>query len=263
MQKNFWQITNEEEHDIPLVMALKQRILEHSSNLEAFVLKLVQSVDLEKPRHLAQVAIGLVSPLAKGDESLENCSICCEDKQSPMMITMKCSHKFCSHCMKTYVDGKVQSSQVPIRCPQPRCKYYISSPECKSFLTVISYESLERALAEANINHSDRIYCPYPNCSVLLDPHECMTARASSSSSQSDNNTCVECPVCQRFICVDCGVPWHSSMSCYEFQNLPVEERDAADLTLHRLAQNKRWKRCQQCRRMIELTQGCYHMTCW
>ncbi|KAJ1421080.1 Bifunctional inhibitor/plant lipid transfer protein/seed storage helical domain [Sesbania bispinosa] len=49
-------------------------------------------------------------------------------------------------------------------------------------------------------------------------------------------------------------------MSCEEFQNLPEEERDASDITLHRLAQNKRWKRCQ--RRMIELTHGCYHMTC-
>ncbi|KAL2494053.1 RING-type domain-containing protein [Forsythia ovata] len=52
-------------------------------------------------------------------------------------------------------------------------------------------------------------------------------------------------------------------LTCEEYQNLPLEERDASDLSLHRLAQNKRWRRCQQCRRMIELTHGCYHMTCW
>ncbi|KAJ0017661.1 hypothetical protein Pint_11606 [Pistacia integerrima] len=254
------QITNEERLDIPLLVALRQRILEHTSNLETFVLTLVPSVDLERPLRLAQIAIGVVSSPAKGDKSVENCSICCEDKLSPMMITMKCSHKFCSHCMRTYVDGKVQSSQVPIRCPQLKCKYCISTAECKSFLPLISYESLERALEEANVLHSDRIYCPFPNCSVLLDPQECLSARASSSS-QSDNS-CVECPVCQRFICVDCGVPWHSSMNCEEYQNLPLEERDASDISLHQLAQNKRWRRCQQCRRMIELSQGCYHMTC-
>lgn len=242
-------------------MALRQRIVEHISNLEAFVLKLVPSVNLERPLQLAQVAIGIVSYPAKGDKSLENCSICCEDIPSPMMITMECSHKFCSQCMRTYVDVKVQSSQVPIRCPQLRCKYYISTRECQSFLPLTSYASLETALAEANILDSDRIYCPFPNCSALLDPRECLSARASSSS-QSDNS-CVECPVCQRFICVECGVPWHSLMTCEEYQNLPLEERDAADITLHRLAQNKRWRRCQQCRRMIELTQGCYHMTCW
>ncbi|KDP35876.1 hypothetical protein JCGZ_10446 [Jatropha curcas] len=255
------QITHGEKVEIPLLIALRQRILEHASNLEAFVLKLIPSLDLERPLRLAQVAIGVVSFPANGNEARDNCSICCEEKISPMMITMKCSHKFCSHCMRTYVDGKVQSSQVPIRCPQLGCKYFISSNECRSFLPLTSYECLEKALAEADVLHSDRIYCPYPNCSALLDPRECLSARASSSS-QSDNS-CVDCPVCQRFICVECAVPWHSLMSCEEFQNLPLEERDAADITLHRLAQNKRWRRCQQCRRMIELTQGCYHMTCW
>ncbi|KAG8635577.1 E3 ubiquitin-protein ligase dbl4 [Manihot esculenta] len=255
------QITHEEKVEIPLLIALRQRILEHASNLETFVLKVIPVCDLQRPLHLAQVAIGVVSFPADGSKSRDNCSICCEEKISPMMIAMKCSHKFCSHCMRTYVDGKVQSSQVPIRCPQLGCKYYISSTECRSFLPLTSYECLEKALAEADVLHSDRIYCPYPNCSVLLDPRECVSTQASSSS-QSDNS-CVECPVCQRFVCVECGVPWHSLMSCEEFQNLPLEERDAADITLHRLAQNKRWRRCQQCRRMIELMQGCYHMTCW
>lgn len=192
---------------------------------------------------------------------MESCSICCEEKLSSMMLTIKCSHKFCSQCLKTYVEGKVQSMQVPIRCPELRCKYCISASECRSFLPVTSYQSLERVLDEANVLNSNRIYCPYPSCSVLLDPHECLSTRASSSS-QSDNS-CLECPVCKRFICFDCGVPWHSSLTCEEYQNLPLEERDASDLTLHRLAQNKRWRRCHQCRRMIELTHGCYHMTCW
>ncbi|KAF7842534.1 putative E3 ubiquitin-protein ligase rbrA [Senna tora] len=255
------QVTFEKNLEMPLFIALRERVLEHANNFEAFVLNLVPSIDLEQPLHLAKVAIGLVTFPSNGEKVLESCSICCEDKPLPIMITMKCSHKFCSHCLRAYVDGKIQSCQVPIRCPQPRCKYYISMTECRSFLPFGSFESLEKALAEANVLHSDRIYCPFPNCSVLLDPRECLSARASSSS-QSENS-CVECPVCQRFICVDCEVPWHSSMSCEEYQNLPEEERDSSDITLHRLAQNKRWKRCQQCRRMIELTQGCYHMTCW
>ncbi|XAR56150.1 Ubiquitin--protein ligase [Bertholletia excelsa] len=255
------QVTNGEKLDNPLIVALRQRILEHAEFLETFDLKFLPLVDLERPLRLARVAIGIVSAPGEGDKYSENCSICCEEKPVQMMITMKCSHQFCSHCMKTYVDGKVQSAQVPLRCPQLKCKYFISTTECESFLPVASYELLKRMLVEANVLNSDKIYCPYPNCSVLLDPQECISARASSSS-QSDSS-CVECPVCQRSICVDCGVPWHSLLSCEEYQNLPIEERDASDITLHRLAENKRWKRCQQCRRMIELAHGCYHMTCW
>ncbi|XP_059657403.1 E3 ubiquitin-protein ligase RSL1 [Cornus florida] len=255
------QVMHEKSLENPLLIALSQRILEHANELNSFVLKFVPSVDLEKPLHLARVAIGIVSFPAKEDDSFEHCSICCEEKPELFMITLKCSHKFCSHCMKIYADGKVQCSQVPVRCPQLRCKYYISLTECRSFLPFNSYESLDRAIGEANVLNSDKIYCPFPNCSVLFDPHECSSTSASSSS-QSDNS-CVECPVCQRFICAECGVPWHSSMSCEEYQNLPLEERDAGDITLHHLAQSERWKRCQQCRRMIELTYGCYHITCW
>ncbi|KAL6992015.1 hypothetical protein U1Q18_010128 [Sarracenia purpurea var. burkii] len=242
------QIINDEKLENPLLLALKQRIQEHTEDLQAFVLKLVPRIDLERPLLLAQVAIGIVSSLSEENKSSENCSICCEEKPLQMIITMKCSHKFCSHCMKTYVDGKVQSSHVPIKCPQLRCKYCISTTECRSFLPVSSYEMLEKALAEANVLNPDKIYCPFLNCSVLLDPYEC-SARASWSI-QSENS-CVECPVCRRFICVECEVPWHTSMTCEEYQNF------------QRLAQNKRWRSCQQCRRMIELTQGCYHMICW
>ncbi|CAL1402376.1 unnamed protein product [Linum trigynum] len=260
------QITHKEKIENPLLIALRERIVELTGSLETFLLKLVPSCALERPLHLAQIAVGIVSFPGSGDKKTHgNCSFCFEDKMLPMMITLKCSHKFCSHCMTKFVEAKMQesSSQIPIRCPQLGCKYYLSISECQSFLPHASYESFMEALAEVDdALHSDRIYCPYSDCSVLLDPRECLSARASSSS-QSDNSFCVECPVCQRFICVGCSVPWHSSLSCDEYQNLPFEERHATDATLHRLAQNKRWRRCTQCRRMTELTQGCYHMTCW
>ncbi|KAF6172300.1 hypothetical protein GIB67_024922 [Kingdonia uniflora] len=245
----------------PLLGAMRERILELASKLEYFALKLVSAFELDRPLRLAQISIGIVCFSPNKEGPIEVCLICCDKKPTSMMITMKCSHKFCSHCMRTYVDGKVQTSQVPIRCPQIRCKHILSASECSSFLPVTCYELLEKALIEANLYGSEKIYCPFPNCSVLLDPRQCLSSRATSSTHLDDS--CVECPECERFICSNCGVTWHSSMSCEEYQNLPIEERDAGDITLHRLAQNEKWKRCQQCRRMIELTQGCYHMTCW
>ncbi|XP_075513633.1 E3 ubiquitin-protein ligase RSL1-like [Primulina tabacum] len=258
-QAMYDQITRGEVIANPLLLALRRRILEHADSMESFVLKIAPTVD--QALQLAQVAIGVVSFPTEGAKVTEMCTICCEEKLSSMMLTIKCSHTFCSRCLRTYVEEKVQSFQVPIRCPQPKCKYCISSSECRFFLPVTSYESLEKALEESKFLISDKIYCPYPNCSVLLDPKERFSTLASSSS-QSDD-ICMECPVCQRFICVDCGVPWHSSVTCEEYQNLQLEERDAGDITLHRLAQNKRWRHCQQCGGMIELTHGCSHMTCW
>lgn len=256
------QIMKEEKLANPLILALRQRVLEQAGDFKSFILKLVPQIHLQRPLCLAQVAIGIVSLSNEANkDSIENCSICCEDKSTQMMITMRCTHNVCSHCMKEYVEEKLESAQVPIRCPHLGCKYHITATECKSFLPVTSYEKLEIAFTEANILNSEKIHCPYPDCSVLFDPLECLSTRASSSS-QSENS-CVECPDCRRFICVECVVPWHTSMSCGEYQDLPLLEREAGDATLHRLAQNKRWKRCQQCRRMIELAHGCYHMACW
>eukprot|EP00252_Welwitschia_mirabilis_P013579 TRINITY_DN2986_c0_g1_i1.p1 TRINITY_DN2986_c0_g1~~TRINITY_DN2986_c0_g1_i1.p1 ORF type:complete len:220 (-),score=28.76 TRINITY_DN2986_c0_g1_i1:183-842(-) len=98
----------------------------------------------------------------------------------------------------------------------------------------------------------------------MFDNGQDESIRASSSNHLEDSKLrCVECPECHRLFCAECAVPWHSSMTCEEYQSLPADERNSDDVTLHRLAQNRRWRRCQECRRMIELTQGCFHMTCW
>ncbi|XP_076900832.1 E3 ubiquitin-protein ligase RSL1-like [Bidens hawaiensis] len=245
----FDQITTNETLENPLLMALKQRILEHVEKLEHFVLKCVPSIDLDEPLRLAQVAIGVVNVPINGDSSVQACLICCEEKPTCMTINMKCSHKFCSCCVKDYVDEQVESSQVPIKCPSLKCRYYISTPEFKSFLPVANYALLQDALLEPNLLATNKFYCPFSDCSVLLDPR--------CDSNESDNN-CVECPVCRRFICVKCGVPWHSSMSCDQFQECPPEGRVNVDPV-----ENRKWRRCQMCERMIELTHGCYQMTCW
>lgn len=244
----FNQITTEEPLENPLLMALKERILEHVQNLEHFVIKCVSNIDLEEPLRLAQVAIGIIHLPINADQSVQKCSICCEEKPTPMTITMKCSHKFCSYCIKEHVDHKIESTQVPIRCPCINCRYYISTPELKSFLPVASYALLEDALLEPNLQTADKFYCPFSDCSVLLDP--------CCDSNQSDNN-CVECPVCKRFICVKCGVRWHSSLSCDDFQDRPPHGLDNGDDV------ENRWRQCRMCERMIELTHGCYHITCW
>ncbi|PWA65748.1 IBR domain-containing protein [Artemisia annua] len=248
----FDHITNNEVLVNPLLMALKQRILEHVETLEDFVLKYADDINLEYPLHLAQVAIGIVHD-SKDDPSVESCVICCEDKLTSMIVKLKCSHKFCSHCMKSYVDEKISFSEVPIRCPSLKCRYYISTTEHKSFLPVASYMLLEEALLEPNTLAANNFYCPFSDCAVLLDP----------SSNIDLTNNCIECPVCRRYICVKCGVHWHSSVSCDEFQEVPLEKMDACDDAFDCLAEDRKWICCQMCARMIELMHGCNHMTCW
>ncbi|CAN6465246.1 unnamed protein product [Victoria cruziana] len=257
-----------------LLVALKHRILEHASKLEAFVLELVPSRELKAPLKLAREAIGMACLSGDGLLGDLGCPICCEEKEPRHLISIGCFHKFCTNCMIKYVDGRLRSAQIPIRCPQGRCKHYISAKECKSFLPSGSYKSLLKALSEANILSTDKVSCPFLNCPYVLSTDYVLPINTSSPN-QSENNSdiCIQCPECERSFCLRCAVPWHPSMSCDEYQNLhvedgtcfnlPMRERDVGDATLDELANSNNWTRCQQCGQMIELTQGCYHMICW
>ncbi|KAH7654483.1 E3 ubiquitin ligase RBR family protein [Dioscorea alata] len=82
-----------------------------------------------------------------------------------------------------------------------------------------------------------------------------------SSSSQSTTG-CLECPQCHTLACVNCGAPWHYTRTCEEYYNLVAEDGEVDDPDLGQLAQSNNWRRCQQCRQLIELTDGCHHMIC-
>lgn len=100
-------------------------------------------------------------------------------------------------------------------------------------------------LDEANMNII--VHCPSPNCSALVNTSQ-HSSIMSNMSSHSDVYR-VECQDCHKLVCIRCLVPWHSSMSCTEYQSL--------------LLHNNNCRQCEKCGRMIELTQGCFHVTCW
>lgn len=246
-------ITKSDTVEDQLLIALRERIQELADKFESFVLRVAPRSELKKPLQLAQEATGILCQLIE-------CSTCGEDKHLSRMIEMDCSHNFCFDCMYIYVKSKVWSSRVPVKCPQLRCKHYISNSVWGSFIQSTSFGSLEGALTETEARNLWRFYCPFPDCSMLLHTHQCSSSRETSLI-QSDIY-CIECPECCRLVCSRCQVPWHSSMRCEEYQNLPLDERNFGEITLHQLAQSNNWRRCQQCRQMIELAAGCYHVSC-
>ncbi|KAJ0683650.1 putative E3 ubiquitin ligase RBR family [Helianthus annuus] len=103
-----------------------------------------------------------------------------------MMVTLKC----CSHCLKAYVDEKLGYLRFPIRWLSPKCKYYISVPEHKSFLPVGSFMSLQEALLEPNACAADKFYCPFADCVVLLDPRPSLTMGVPRTPSSMSTHFC-------------------------------------------------------------------------
>ncbi|KAL5794021.1 hypothetical protein ACOSP7_002615 [Xanthoceras sorbifolium] len=68
-------------------------------------------------------------------------------------------------------------------------------------------------------------------------------------------------PYCNRQFCVQCKAPWHAGIKCEEyFQNLNKDERKHGDITLMKLAKNRNWKRCPNCRYFVDKKDGCMYI---
>jgi len=111
------------------------------------------------------------------------------------------------------------------------------------------------------------MYCPFRDCSALLmKPASADNEKPSSSahppSLAASSSGCVECEACHRAFCVECVVPWHGDLSCGEFQANLKNLRLLGDEKLLQLADQQKWQRCKQCGRLVELSSGCFHMTC-
>ena len=74
--------------------------------------------------------------------------------------------------------------------------------------------------------------------------------------------TQAECPYCCRMFCAKCRVGWHEGVTCQEFEKLGKDEREREDIMLMKLAKDKQWRRCSNCKFYVEKKEGCLHMTC-
>jgi hypothetical protein len=66
----------------------------------------------------------------------------------------------------------------------------------------------EYLVAEHLIDTSRRVYCPYKDCSLLLERPEPEEEMVDASGNQEAP---YECPACHRHFCLSCGVTgWHA-----------------------------------------------------
>ncbi|MCO5608802.1 hypothetical protein L7F22_063019 [Adiantum nelumboides] len=251
------------------LQVLCNQLMELARKFEQFHANLVPRSENSHALRVAREALHL-QPASVTEESTEAaeikefCPICLEGKKKEEIIQVSgCLHSFCVSCIVQHAEVKVQAGQVPVRCPHVSCSLTLSLSQCQSILSQKWFDLLNKRLIEVNMPEADRVYCPFPKCSALMNRKDLLASNdAASSSLFLTVVTPSRCMECLRLFCVECRVPWHTSMSCQQYQQLPPNLRDAQDAKLYQLAENQKWQRCKKCRRMIELSEGCYHMTC-
>ncbi|XVF35210.1 hypothetical protein REPUB_Repub18cG0125900 [Reevesia pubescens] len=179
------------------------------------------------------------------------CEICVEPKYPNESFNIKgCSHAYCTDCIIKYVASKLQDKITAISCPVGNCKGLLEPEYCRNILPKEVFDRWGDVLCEAMVLGSERFYCPYKDCSMLLIDDGGQVVKES------------ECPNCRRLFCAQCKVPWHTGVKCEEFQRLHKDEREREDIMLMKLAKDKKWARCPKCRFVVERTQGCRYIRC-
>ncbi|KAJ8621274.1 hypothetical protein MRB53_029803 [Persea americana] len=191
---------------------------------------------------------------SKPEQEMIFCQICMETRHPNETFKIKqCSHVFCTDCIRGHVAAKIQENQTTVRCPDLQCDEVLELEFCRPILPLEVFERWGSVLCESLILGSMKFYCPFKDCSALL---------VDERESDSTVITMSECPHCWRLFCAQCKVPWHSDVSCEEFQKLKESERGQEDLMLMKLAKEKKWQRCPQCGFYVERTDGCIFMKC-
>ena len=161
----------------------------------------------------------------------KDCTACLDSKLVSGMIEAPCSHYYCQTCtVRLFEDSITDESLFPPRC----CRQTIPLSVVRGLLGMRLVNRFEEKSIERN-DHN-RTYCANPACSLYILP----------GLVKLDVGTCTSC--LQR-TCTLCKKVAHSGI-CKD------EEQEVL-----KIARVEGWRRCFQCRNMIELRVGCNHIT--
>ncbi|XMA18353.1 hypothetical protein WAI453_011144 [Rhynchosporium graminicola] len=183
---------------------------------------------LSQPR--IQLPVHPTSPLDRVP-----CTICQDEFPARDLAKLPCGDEYCFTCLvQTFTQSFRDEELYPPRC----CQRTIPLRALRTRLTLdITATFLAK---EEEFGGKNRVYCSGRGCETFL------TADMTVSPDIS------KCWTCQAETCVKCKTVAHAG-------DCPKDE--AAD-QLRALAESEGWKSCPGCKRMVELTVGCFHMSC-
>jgi E3 ubiquitin-protein ligase RNF144 len=187
---------------------------------------------------------------------LATCKICL-DHVPPSHLhhaSRGCAHAFCTVCLSDYISAKTQGGRISdIKCPGDGedCCNVLDPELSQGVISGEAFEALCAALCRSMVEGAGNFcYCPFNDCSEIL-----VDDRGGDVPES-------ECPACRRLFCARCRVPWHAGISCAEYGQLAPGDKGKEDLVVLEMAKGEKWKRCPNCKFLVDKRDGCVHMTC-
>ncbi|XP_076959745.1 E3 ubiquitin-protein ligase RSL1-like [Bidens hawaiensis] len=112
----------------------------------------------------------------------EQCRICFEYLETGQLFPVnKCQHRYCFSCIGKHIEAKLLDGKLP-ECPHEKCDSKIGIESCKKLLKPELYRSIMRSrVNEAFIPPTDKVYCPFSDCSALMSKTEVKVHTPTSS----------------------------------------------------------------------------------
>ncbi|KAI3397162.1 hypothetical protein diail_11136 [Diaporthe ilicicola] len=165
------------------------------------------------------------------------CASCMDDFPLQDLAKFPCSHEYCRACLETMLTGPLTDEGLwPPRCCQQRV-----DPEQDQIRILVDARLMGQYLArKLEMETPNRTYCHVSDCSKFIPP----------KGIHHDIGTC---PKCEAKTCCTCKAAAHEGEDC---------PKDEAGKQLLDLAKKQGWRQCFACKRVVELKEGCNHMTC-
>lgn len=163
------------------------------------------------------------------------CLVCGDQVQANEAWTAPCSHHYCIDCLENFHRACLADQTLyPPKC----CHLEMPWSDVKPRINHQLARTFEGKREELNTDAGRRTYCFYPPCARFIGP----------SDIKGDLATC---PTCRNVTCTMCKAASHGG-------DCPADETLRQTL---QLASEQGWKRCNNCRSIVELTRGCNHIT--
>ncbi|KAK5726131.1 hypothetical protein LTR17_013033 [Elasticomyces elasticus] len=170
----------------------------------------------------------------RGGEGNDAHCAACYERDEDLFPAPACHHSYCGDCLTNVFRHSMNDEALfPPRC----CAQSIPFPEARIMMEPELAREFEVRAVE--LGTQDRTYCHEAACATFIPP---VTIRADAAV----------CPTCDRVTCAMCKQENHPGADCPEDEGLQL---------LLETAQGAGWRRCEQCRRVIERNTGCNHMT--
>ncbi|KAG9313338.1 hypothetical protein JVU11DRAFT_5643 [Chiua virens] len=218
-----------------------QPVLQNRGRPNSATHSVADSIDIRMQNiHLTTQVTSSTGPRDSPKNPAENleCVICGDAVVVNRSFKAPCVHYYCRGCLVNLVETSLcDESLYPLRC----CRQPLPLESGVFwFITLSLRQNFLDKSREYSVPAGSRVYCSNPRCSTFL-----------GASGYFKRN--LICGDCHTISCSQCKKTAHPEEDCSDQQSM---------MELREMATANKWQTCPGCHAIVELSQGCYHITC-